>query len=85
MILPKPGKAPGRAQVPDLTCHDLRHEVVSRLVEAGQSNQKLSAISHHKTMQMPNPALAFPARRTWRPMRRAIVSLRKNFHVLLLP
>lgn len=32
--------------------HDLRHEAVSRLVEAGLSDQKVSAISGHKSMQM---------------------------------
>lgn len=36
----------------DLHFHDLRHEAVSRLVEAGLSDQKVSAISGHKTMQM---------------------------------
>ncbi|MDO8263612.1 MAG: site-specific integrase [Gallionella sp.] len=32
--------------------HDLRHELISRLVEAGLSDQKVAAISGHKTMQM---------------------------------
>lgn len=32
--------------------HDLRHEAVSRLVEAGLSDQEVSAISGHKSMQM---------------------------------
>ena len=32
--------------------HDLRHEAVSRLVEAGLSDQKVSAISGHKSMQV---------------------------------
>ncbi len=36
----------------DLRFHDLRHEAVSRLVEAGLSDQEVSAISGHKTMQM---------------------------------
>ena len=36
----------------DLHFHDLRHEFVSRLVEAGLSDQKVSAISGHKSMQM---------------------------------
>lgn len=36
----------------DLHFHDLRHEAVSRLVEAGLSDQKVSAISGHKSMQM---------------------------------
>lgn len=36
----------------DLHFHDLRHEAVSRLVEAGLSDQKVSAISGHRSMQM---------------------------------
>jgi len=32
--------------------HDLRHEAVSRLVELGLSDQEVSAISGHKSMQM---------------------------------
>ena len=36
----------------DLHFHDLRHEAVSRLVEGGLSDQKVSAISGHKSMQM---------------------------------
>ncbi|MNV48792.1 Tyrosine recombinase XerC [compost metagenome] len=32
--------------------HDLRHEAVSRLVEAGLSDQEVAAISGHKSMQM---------------------------------
>lgn len=36
----------------DLHFHDLRHEAVSRLVEAGLSDQEVSAISGHKSMQM---------------------------------
>ena len=32
--------------------HDLRHEAVSRFVEAGFSDQEVSAISGHKSMQM---------------------------------
>jgi integrase len=32
--------------------HDLRHEAVSRLVEAGFSDQEVSAISGHTSMQM---------------------------------
>lgn len=36
----------------DLRFHDLRHEAVSRLVESGMSDQKVSAISGHKSMQM---------------------------------
>jgi len=36
----------------DLRFHDLRHEAVSRLVEVGLSDQEVSAISGHKSMQM---------------------------------
>ncbi|HDS1779730.1 TPA: tyrosine-type recombinase/integrase, partial [Pseudomonas putida] len=36
----------------DLRFHDLRHEAVSRLVEGGLSDQEVSAISGHKSMQM---------------------------------
>lgn len=36
----------------DLRFHDLRHEAVSRLVEAGLSDQEVAAISGHKSMQM---------------------------------
>lgn len=36
----------------DLHFHDLRHEAVSRLVEFGLSDQEVSAISGHKSMQM---------------------------------
>jgi integrase len=38
--------------IKDLRFHDLRHEAVSRLVEAGLSDQEVSAISGHKSMQM---------------------------------
>ncbi|EPS2280435.1 tyrosine-type recombinase/integrase, partial [Pseudomonas aeruginosa] len=38
--------------MPDLRFHDLRHEAVSRLVEGGLSDQEVSAISGHKSMQM---------------------------------
>ena len=38
--------------LPDFRFHDLRHEAVSRLVEAGLSDQEVSAISGHKSMQM---------------------------------
>lgn len=38
--------------ITDLRFHDLRHEAVSRLVEAGLSDQEVSAISGHKSMQM---------------------------------
>jgi len=40
------------AGVPDFRFHDLRHEAVSRFVEAGLSDQEVSAISGHKSMQM---------------------------------
>lgn len=36
----------------DFRFHDLRHEAVSRLVEAGFSDQEVSAISGHRSMQM---------------------------------
>jgi integrase len=36
----------------DFRFHDLRHETVSRLVESGLSDQEVSAISGHKSMQM---------------------------------
>jgi integrase len=36
----------------DLHFHDLRHETVSRLVEAGFSDQQVASISGHKSMQM---------------------------------
>ncbi len=36
----------------DIRFHDLRHEAVSRFVEAGFSDQEVSAISGHKSMQM---------------------------------
>jgi integrase len=35
-----------------LRFHDLRHEAVSRFVEAGLSDQEVAAISGHKSMQM---------------------------------
>jgi integrase len=38
--------------IADLRFHDLRHEAVSRLVEAGLSDQEVAAISGHKSMQM---------------------------------
>lgn len=37
---------------PDLHFHDLRHEAVSRFVERGFSDQEVSSISGHKSMQM---------------------------------
>lgn len=36
----------------DLHFHDLRHEAISRLVEAGLSDQEVASISGHKSMQM---------------------------------
>jgi len=41
-----------RAGFKELRFHDLRHEAVSRLVEAGLSDQEVAAISGHKSMQM---------------------------------
>jgi integrase len=41
-----------RIGVADLRFHDLRHEAVSRLVEAGLSDQEVASISGHKSMQM---------------------------------
>ncbi len=41
-----------RVGMADLHFHDLRHEAVSRLVEMGLSDQEVSAISGHKSMQM---------------------------------
>lgn len=46
------GKIKADIGLADLHFHDLRHEAVSRLVEAGLSDQKVSAISGHKSMQM---------------------------------
>ncbi|QEK90880.1 site-specific integrase [Achromobacter insolitus] len=40
------------ADLEDFRFHDLRHEAVSRFVEAGLSDQEVSAISGHKSMQM---------------------------------
>ena len=40
------------ADVTDFKFHDLRHEAVSRLVEAGLSDQEVASISGHKSMQM---------------------------------
>ncbi|MCP5150376.1 MAG: site-specific integrase [Chromatiales bacterium] len=45
-------RARDRAGLPDLRFHDLRHEAVSRLVEAGLGDQEVAAISGHKSMQM---------------------------------
>lgn len=42
-----------RAEIEDLTFHDLRHEALSRLAERGDfSTLELAAISGHKTLQM---------------------------------
>jgi len=41
-----------KLRMPDFRFHDLRHEAVSRLVEAGLSDQEVAAISGHKSMQM---------------------------------
>ena len=38
--------------VADFRFHDLRHEAVSRFVEAGLSDQEVASISGHKSMQM---------------------------------
>lgn len=44
--------AKANAGLIDFRFHDLRHEAVSRFVEAGLSDQEVSAISGHKSMQM---------------------------------
>ncbi|MEW6648522.1 MAG: site-specific integrase [Pseudomonadota bacterium] len=41
-----------QAGIQELRFHDLRHEAISRMVEAGLSDQEVSAISGHKSMQM---------------------------------
>ena len=41
-----------RADIHDLRFHDLRHEATSRFVEAGLSDQQVSSITGHKSMQM---------------------------------
>ncbi|MEM7254567.1 MAG: site-specific integrase [Pseudomonadota bacterium] len=41
-----------RADISGLRFHDLRHEAVSRLVEAGLGDQEVASISGHKSMQM---------------------------------
>ena len=41
-----------RLGIEGLRFHDLRHEAVSRFVEAGLSDQEVASISGHKTMQM---------------------------------
>ena len=40
-----------RAEITGLRFHDLRHEAVSRFVEAGLSDQEVAAISGHRSMQ----------------------------------
>jgi integrase len=40
------------AKIKGFRFHDLRHEAVSRLVEAGLSDQEAASISGHKSMQM---------------------------------
>ena len=40
------------AGITGLRFHDLRHEAVSRLVEAGLTDQEVAAISGHESMQM---------------------------------
>ena len=46
------GQLKKNLKLPDFRFHDLRHEAVSRLVEGGLSDQEVSAISGHKSMQM---------------------------------
>ncbi|MBF0131075.1 MAG: site-specific integrase [Magnetococcales bacterium] len=41
-----------KAGLKDFHFHDLRHEAVSRMVEMGLSDQQVSAISGHQTLQM---------------------------------
>ncbi|NVJ65981.1 MAG: site-specific integrase [Gammaproteobacteria bacterium] len=41
-----------KAGIEDLKFHDLRHEATSRFVEAGLSDQEVSSITGHKSMQM---------------------------------
>tara|TARA_R110002049_G_scaffold20717_8_gene75940 strand:- start:5332 stop:6372 length:1041 start_codon:yes stop_codon:yes gene_type:complete len=45
-------KALRNARISGLRFHDLRHEAVSRLIEAGLNDQEVAAISGHKSMQM---------------------------------
>ncbi|MEO1018932.1 MAG: site-specific integrase [Pseudomonadota bacterium] len=45
-------KAIRSAKISGLRFHDLRHEAVSRFVEAGLGDQEVAAISGHKSMQM---------------------------------
>jgi len=41
-----------RSGIKELRFHDLRHEATSRFVEAGLSDQEVSSITGHKSMQM---------------------------------
>ena len=41
-----------RAEIENLRFHDLRHEATSKFVEAGLSDQEVSSITGHKSMQM---------------------------------
>ncbi|HHH43805.1 MAG TPA: site-specific integrase [Gammaproteobacteria bacterium] len=41
-----------KTRITNLRFHDLRHEAVSRLVEAGLGDQEVASISGHKSMQM---------------------------------
>lgn len=45
-------KLKNRLGLTDLRFHDLRHEAISRLVEAGLSDQQVASISGHQSMQM---------------------------------
>ena len=45
-------QARAAAGLEDLRFHDLRHEATSRLVEMGLSDQEVSSITGHKSMQM---------------------------------
>ena len=45
-------KEAGITGIKGLRFHDLCHEAVSRLVEAGLGDQEVAAISGHKSMQM---------------------------------
>ena len=45
-------KALKNAEIENFRFHDLRHEATSRFVEAGLSDQEVSSITGHKSMQM---------------------------------
>ena len=45
-------KALNKANIKGFKFHDLRHEATSRLVEAGLSDQEVSSITGHNSMQM---------------------------------